>query len=103
MNLIKKIKDEWVWKLPKIKDGLNEDGINNEVCFEVSMIIPWVDNNEKKEKTRAHSLVPHIGPRKVSRMGLRWNDKIIYSQASCSHFTYTRTKQCRCLIQMEPN
>lgn len=70
-----KFKDEWVWKLPRIKYGLNEDGINIQVCFEVSMVIPWVDNNEKKQETRTCSLVPHIGPRRVCMMGLRWNDK----------------------------
>jgi hypothetical protein len=50
---------------------LDEDGINIQVCFEVSMVIPWVDNNKKKEEIRACSLVPHIGPRRVCMMGLR--------------------------------
>jgi hypothetical protein len=35
------------------------------------MVIPRINNNEKKEETRACSLVPHIGLRRVCMMGLR--------------------------------
>jgi hypothetical protein len=39
--MYQKFEDEWVWKLPRIKDGLNEDGINIQVCFEVPMKYQW--------------------------------------------------------------